>query len=126
MASNALNILGEPLLPCSQDPMTGFTRTGCCETGPQDIGTHTVCAVVTREFLEFSKSRGNDLITPNPLFDFPGLKPGDRWCLCVSRWIEAYHNNVAPAIIPEASHSKTLDYLSVEELTSYFTTYDSK
>jgi uncharacterized protein (DUF2237 family) len=83
------NVFGEPLIPCSLDPLTGFFRNGCCETGPQDLGTHTVCAVVTAEFLAFSKSRGNDLITPRPEYLFAGLKPGDNWCLCVRRWVEA-------------------------------------
>lgn len=126
MMPDELNVLGEPLLTCSMKPLTGFTRSGCCETGPQDLGTHTVCAIVTREFLEFSRSRGNDLISPKPMLDFPGLKPGDRWCLCVSRWVEAFKNNMAPRIIPEASHIRTLDFVPFEELIPYFANYDTK
>lgn len=102
------NVFGEPLIPCSFDPMTGFFRNGCCETGPQDLGTYTVCAVVTEAFLDYSRSRGNDLITPRPEFDFPGLKPGDRWCLCVLRWVEAYHAGYAPPVVLEATHEKSL------------------
>lgn len=110
------NVFGEPLVPCSFNPRTGFFRTGCCETGPQDLGTHTVCAVVTSEFLEFSKSRGNDLITPRPEYDFPGLKPGDKWCLCVLRWIEALGAGVAPQVVLEATHEKSLEFVSIKEL----------
>jgi len=91
-----LNVLGTPLEPCSLDPMTGFYRTGCCDTGPQDRGRHLICAQVTQAFLEFTQAQGNDLSTPAPHYDFPGLKPGDRWCLCVSRWQEAWTAGVAP------------------------------
>lgn len=115
----AKNVYGNELITCSVKPMTGFYRTGCCETGPQDLGTHTVCAVMTQEFLEFTKARGNDLSTPIPAYDFPGLKPGDRWCLCVSRWMQAFHAGVAPRLILEASHEKTLEYVSLEELEQY-------
>lgn len=115
----ANNVFGETLIPCSTDPMTGYYRNGCCETGPDDFGTHTVCALMTREFLEFSFSRGNDLSTPRPEYAFPGLMPGDKWCLCASRWVEAYKAGVAPKIVLEASHEKTLDYVSLEELVKF-------
>ena len=115
----ANNLFGEPLIPCSTDPMTGFYREGCCETGPTDHGTHTVCAVMTEEFLAFTKARGNDLSTPIPAYQFPGLKPGDRWCLCASRWMEAYRAGVAPLIIPEATHEKTLEYIELKEILKF-------
>jgi Uncharacterized protein conserved in bacteria len=94
--STPKNVLGEPLELCSESPKTGFTRSGSCETGPQDLGSHTVCARVTQAFLEYSKSRGNDLMTPIPEFDFPGLKPGDRWCLCAARWQRRWRRAVRP------------------------------
>ena len=112
------NVFGEPLMPCSLDPLTGFLRNGCCETGPQDLGTHTVCAVVTAEFLEFSKSRGNDLMTPRPEYLFPGLKPGDKWCLCVMRWVEAKNAGVAPFVVLEATNEASLHYVTLEELVA--------
>jgi hypothetical protein len=115
----SLNVFGEPLETCSEDPLTGFYRNGCCETGKDDIGTHTVCAMVTEEFLEFSKSVGNDLSTPIPAYQFPGLKPGDRWCLCASRWKQAYNAGVAPKVIPEASHEKTLEYIPLKEFLKF-------
>ncbi|MFC5190731.1 DUF2237 family protein [Algoriphagus aquatilis] len=112
------NVFGEPLMPCSLDPLTGFFRNGCCETSPQDLGTHTVCAVVTAEFLEFSKSRGNDLMTPRPEYLFPGLKPGDKWCLCVMRWVEAKNAGVAPFVVLEATNEASLHYVTLEELVA--------
>jgi uncharacterized protein len=115
----ANNVFGEKLISCSTEPLTGFYRNGCCETGPDDLGTHTVCAVMTKEFLEFSLGRGNDLITPRPEYAFPGLVPGDKWCLCASRWVEAYKAGVAPKLVLEASHEKTLDYVPLEELVKY-------
>lgn len=115
----AKNVFGENLIPCSTAPMTGYYRNGCCETGVDDLGTHTVCAVMTREFLEFSLSRGNDLITPRPEYVFPGLNPGDRWCLCASRWVEAYRAGVAPKVILEATHEKTLKHVPLEELVKF-------
>lgn len=115
----AKNVFGEPLFPCGTDPMTGFYRDGCCETGKEDRGSHTVCAVLTREFLLFSKSRGNDLTTPIPLFDFPGLKEGDHWCLCAAKWMEAYQAGVAPRVILEATHEKTLEFISLQDLVHY-------
>jgi uncharacterized protein (DUF2237 family) len=104
----ALNVLGKPLQPCSVDPLTGFYRNGCCETGPQDFGMHTVCAVMTPEFLAFSKAVGNDLSTPMPEYGFAGLKPGDRWCLCAPRWKEALDAGAAPQLVLEATHEETL------------------
>ena len=105
---NARNVLGGELKACSASPLTGFYRNGCCETGPHDTGMHTVCAVMTAEFLEFSKAAGNDLSTPRPEFAFPGLKPGDRWCLCAPRWKEALDAGMAPQLVLEACHEETL------------------
>ena len=113
------NVLGENLELCSNDPLTGWYRDGCCNTGPGDIGTHTVCAIVSDEFLEFSKSRGNDLTRDYPEYNFKGLKDGDRWCLCASRWVEAYEVGLAPKVILEASHIKTLEYVSIQILESF-------
>ena len=104
----ARNVLGGELASCSTSPMTGFYRNGCCETGPHDTGMHPVCAVMTAEFLEFSKAAGNDLSTPRPEFAFPGLKPGDRWCLCAPRWKEALDAGMAPQLVLEACHEETL------------------
>jgi uncharacterized protein (DUF2237 family) len=112
----AKNVLGTDLQPCGTDPMTGFYRTGCCDTGAQDTGVHTVCAVVTEEFLAFSTSVGNDLATPVPAFGFPGLQPGDRWCLCASRWQEAFEAGVAPPVVLEATHARTLEWTSLDDL----------
>ena len=106
--AGAKNVLGTELKPCSTDPVTGFFRNGCCETGPHDVGMHTVCAVMTREFLAFSKSAGNDLSTPRPDLDFPGLRPGDRWCLCAPRWKEALDAGAAPQVVLECTHEETL------------------
>ena len=113
------NIFGEPIKVCCANPMTGYFRDGLCRTISQDTGTHTVCAVITDEFLKFSASKGNDLITPIPLYQFPGLKEGDRWCLCVTRWIEAETAGKAPKIILEATHEKTLEYASLHLLVKY-------
>jgi uncharacterized protein (DUF2237 family) len=113
------NVFGEKLNTCSTNPMTGFYRDGCCSTGTSDSGTHTVCSVVTKEFLEFSKSRGNDLVTPRPEYQFPGLRPGDRWCLCALRWVEAWEAGMAPQVVLEATHERTLDYISLEELAKW-------
>ena len=107
MDHDALNVLGEPLQACSFDPLTGFYRDGCCHTGPDDVGTHVVCARVTAEFLAFSQAVGNDLSTPRPEWRFAGLKPGDRWCLCVRRWKEALTAGMAPPVILEATHAST-------------------
>ena len=113
------NILGEDLLSCSTDPMTGFYRDGCCKTGPGDMGVHTVCAIMTEEFLEFSKARGNDLSTPKPEWRFPGLKPGDRWCLCAPRWQEAYEAGMAPRVVAAATHIATLEHCDAKALKEH-------
>ena len=113
------NVLGTPLQPCGTDPLTGFYRDGCCETGPTDTGTHVVCAVMTEAFLTFTASRGNDLSTPRPEYRFPGLKPGDRWCLCVSRWKEALAAGVAPPVVLEATHGRALDAVSLLDLQAH-------
>jgi uncharacterized protein (DUF2237 family) len=110
------NVLGEPLDVCSIAPMTGFYRDGCCNTGQEDIGSHTVCAVMTAAFLDFSKSRGNDLSTPMPELGFPGLKPGDRWCLCASRWQEAFEAGQAPRVVLRATHNGALAHCSLADL----------
>lgn len=110
------NVLGEPLEPCSLDPLTGFTRSGDCVTGPEDRGSHTVCARVTAEFLAFSTARGNDLTTPLPQFGFPGLKPGDRWCLCATRWQEAFEAGCAPRVALRATHERALSVCSLADL----------
>jgi uncharacterized protein (DUF2237 family) len=114
--SDARNVLGGPLAVCSTRPMTGFFRTGCCETSREDAGSHTVCALLTKEFLEFSKEAGNDLSTPVPEFGFPGLKPGQRWCLCASRWKEALDAGVAPPVILAATHEAALRVVTLDEL----------
>jgi uncharacterized protein len=113
------NVLGERLEICSIKPMTGFLRDGCCDTAPEDIGSHTVCAVMTAAFLEFSKSRGNDLSTPIPEFGFPGLKPGDRWCLCAPRWQEALEAGQAPRVVLRATHEAALRYCSFDDLKRF-------
>ena len=118
-ADAQLNVLGEPLESCCTDHMTGFYRSGSCETGPQDFGAHVVCAEVSAEFLAFSKSRGNDLSTPQPDFGFPGLKPGDRWCLCAARWVEALEAGMAPPIKLTATHKRVLDFISFEVLKQH-------
>lgn len=113
------NVLGTELRPCSNEPLTGFYRTGCCETGPDDVGAHVVCARVTAEFLTFSKSRGNDLSTPVPGADFPGLSPGDQWCLCAQRWKEALDAGVAPPVVLTATHERVLKYVTLQELVHH-------
>lgn len=113
------NVLGEPLEDCSFDPLTGFFRDGCCGTGPEDVGVHTVCAVVTEAFLAFSAARGNDLSTPRPEFGFPGLKPGDRWCLCAARWLEAWEAGAAPRVSLRATHEQTLTIVPMEALRQH-------
>ena len=112
----ARNVLGGPLATCCTAPLTGFYRDGSCHTGPQDIGTHVVCAQVTPEFLEFSVARGNDLVTPVPQFHFPGLNAGDKWCLCALRWKEALDAGVAPPVVLAATHEKALEFVSLEDL----------
>ena len=115
----ARNVLGGELVPCSFEPLTGFYRDGCCESGGDDVGVHSVCAVMTAEFLEFSRARGNDLSTPMPEHGFPGLVPGDRWCLCASRWQEAFEAGVAPAVNLEATHARTLEWCSLSALQAH-------
>ena len=110
------NVLGAPLAPCCTDPMTGFFRDGSCRTGPDDRGRHTVCARVTEEFLQFSQAAGNDLSTPMPEYAFPGLKPGDCWCLCVLRWREAFAAGCAPQVRLAATHASALEHVSLEDL----------
>jgi len=113
------NVLGTSLQACCFGHKTGFYRDGFCKTGEEDIGTHVVCAIMTKEFLVFSKNRGNDLMTPMPWYRFPGLRPGDRWCLCVSRWKEAFEKGLAPPVILEATHQKALDYVRFESLLEH-------
>jgi uncharacterized protein (DUF2237 family) len=117
--NGAKNVLGETLDACSLSPMTGFFRNGCCDTHPEDIGSHTVCAVMTAGFLEFSKSRGNDLSTPVPEFGFVGLKPGDRWCLCAPRWQEALQAGCAPRVALRASHEGALNHCALADLKRF-------
>ncbi len=117
--SPSINVLGGVLLPCSTEPLTGFFRDGCCNTGPEDRGLHTVCCVLTAEFLAFSKSSGNDLSTPMPQYGFAGLKPGDRWCLCAARWKEALDAGAAPEVVLEATHAVTLQVVSLTDLKKH-------
>lgn len=114
--SDRINVFGEPLPPCSQRPLTGFYRTGCCETGPEDLGLHVICAEMTEEFLAFSKAQGNDLSTPRPEFGFPGLRPGDRWCVCAGRWREARDAGAAPSVVLNATHEEALAVVTLEDL----------
>jgi uncharacterized protein (DUF2237 family) len=116
MSFMATNVLGGPLEPCSVDPLTGFYRDGCCNTGPEDLGAHLVCAVMTDEFLAFSKERGNDLSTPNPAHGFAGLRGGDRWCLCAARWKEALDAGRAPQVVLESTHAQALEWVGLAEL----------
>lgn len=117
--AEAKNVLGGKLETCCTSPMTGFYRTGTCETGPLDVGTHVICAQLTAEFLSFTKSRGNDLVTPAPEHGFPGLQPGDRWCLCATRWREALEAGVAPPVILAATHEAALRYVSLQDLKKH-------
>lgn len=116
MSESAKSVLGAPLQLCCNEPKTGFYRDGFCQTGPEDTGIHVVCAKMTDEFLEFTKTRGNDLSTPMPAFGFPGLKAGDRWCLCASRWKEALEAGVAPPVVLAATHERALQIVSMEQL----------
>jgi uncharacterized protein (DUF2237 family) len=115
----ARNVLNGPLETCGTDPMTGFHRNGCCDTGGGDVGVHVVCAEMTAEFLAFSASRGNDLSTPATHFGFPGLRPGDRWCLCAERWQEALDAGVAPPVVLEATHMSAVEFVSLEDLKAH-------
>jgi uncharacterized protein len=110
------NVFGLPLIICSSEPITGFYRNGCCDTGPEDFGNHTVCAIMTHDFLQFSQSRGNDLLTPVPQFGFPGLKPGDRWCICALRWKEAYEAGYAAPVVLEATNEEVLSFIEMNAL----------
>ncbi len=115
----SLNVLGSELAECSTSPMTGFFRDGCCNTNDQDAGSHTVCCVLTAEFLRFSKARGNDLSTPVPQFNFPGLKAGDRWCLCAARWLEAHQAGKAPLVVLTATHQRALEIIELADLKAH-------
>lgn len=117
--TNAINVLGTPLEECSTDPLTGFYRDGCCNTGRSDQGVHTVCAVMTEEFLTFTKSKGNDLSTPRPRMNFPGLEPGDQWCLCAARWQEALAEGCAPPVVLAATHARALTVVDLEDLKAH-------
>ncbi len=116
---NPKNVLGTDLTTCSTSPMTGFYRDGCCRTGREDLGLHTVCIQATAEFLEFSRSVGNDLSTPIPMYDFPGVQPGDRWCLCAERWKQALEAGEAPPVVLEATHMSTIEFVDLEDLQAH-------
>lgn len=116
---NKLNVLNQPLQICCSNPMTGYFRNGFCQTDQSDHGRHVVCAILTQEFLDFTKSQGNDLTTPRPEFQFPGLKPGDKWCLCVLRWQEALKNDCAPSVVLEATEIKALEFVTLEQLQKF-------
>ncbi len=122
MSEYTKNVLGAPLIPCSLDPITGFYRDGCCNTGPHDHGRHVVCARVTEAFLRFSQEQGNDLSTPRPEYRFQGLKPGDGWCLCVLRWKEALDAGVAPPVVLESTHESALRHVTLEDLLTHAVT----
>lgn len=119
MRDASLNVLGDTLVPCSTSPMTGFFRNGCCDTGPMDQGLHTVCVRLTAEFLAYSKYLGNDLTTPHPQYGFPGLHPGDRWCLCAGRFLQAHEEGVAPRVFLASTHMRTLDVVPLTVLQAY-------
>ena len=115
----SLNVFDEPLLSCSDDPLTGFLRDGCCNTSDQDVGSHTVCVQVTEEFLQYSRFSGNDLSTPMPEYGFPGLKPGDRWCLCAPRWLQAYEQKMAPKVFLTRTHKRALEIVPLKLLRDF-------
>jgi uncharacterized protein len=119
MAKEARNVIGTTLQSCSQDPLTGWHRDGCCRTGGGDQGVHVVCARMTEKFLEFSKKRGNDLTTPRPEYGFPGLAPGNQWCLCASRWQEAFEAGYAPDVVLEATHESALEFIDLASLQQH-------
>lgn len=119
MNKSSKNVFGQTLKSCSTNPMTGFFRNGCCDSGPDDYGKHTLCAVMTSDFLMFSRSRGNDLVTPIPQYHFPGLHPGDCWCICVLRWKEAHEAGYAPPVVLEATNENALDYVEMNVLLGY-------
>ena len=118
-APRGINVLGGPLRTCSTRPLTGFFRDGCCRTDETDLGVHSVCVLATREFLDFSRRAGNDLSTPRPDLGFPGLKPGDNWCVCADRWVEALRAGAAPPVVLEATHAKTLEHVDLETLMQH-------
>ena len=113
------NVLGTALVPCSYDPLTGYFRDGCCKTDASDLGSHLICARVTAEFLAFSVAKGNDLVTPRPEYRFAGLTPGDRWCLCADRWVQALHAGVAPPVVLESTHLSALKFVTIEQLEKH-------
>jgi uncharacterized protein (DUF2237 family) len=117
--NESLNVYGEPLESCGADPITGFFRDGCCNTSDEDFGSHTVCVELTREFLDFSRASGNDLSTPHPEFDFPGLRPGDSWCLCAARWLEAFEAAAAPRVHLTRTHLRALEIVPLDKLRTY-------
>ena len=117
--NDSINVLGETLSLCGEDPVTGFFRDGCCNTSEQDVGSHTVCVEVSDRFLEYSRFRGNDLSTPRPEFGFPGLKQGDRWCLCAARWLEAYEQGMAPRVFLTSTHQRALEIIPLETLRKF-------
>ena len=112
----SINVFGEPLQPCGSDPVTGFFRDGCCNTSDDDLGSHTVCVELNQQFLEFSRFQGNDLSTPAPEFGFPGLQPGDTWCLCAARWLEAFEHDMAPRVYLTRTHQRALEIVPLEKL----------
>jgi len=114
-----VNVFGETLETCNTSPITGFFRDGCCNTGNQDLGSHTVCIEITRDFLDFSRTHGNDLSTPMPEFNFPGLYPGDRWCLCAARWLEAHKNGMAPRVVLSGTHRRALEIVPLNLLKKF-------
>jgi len=114
-----LNVVGGTLRPCSERPLTGFFRDGCCSTAPEDLGSHTVCAIMTEDFLAFSRAAGNDLSTPRPEWGFEGLRPDDRWCVCAARWLEAHAAGYAPPIVLGATHARALEVVPIEALTAF-------
>jgi len=115
----SINVFDETLIPCSTDPMTGFFRDGCCNTNDQDVGSHTICIETNQKFLEYSRFKGNDLSTPIPEFGFKGLKPGDRWCLCAARWLEAHDSDMAPRVYLQQTHKKALEIVPLKLLSQY-------
>lgn len=117
--SEDLNVLGGPLEPCGTDPVTGFFRDGCCTTGPEDVGSHTVCAVMTAEFLDHQRRIGNDLSSPAPQYGFPGLRPGDRWCVVALRWLQAYHEGVAAPVVLASTHARALELVPLDALEEH-------
>jgi uncharacterized protein len=119
MRAPSVNVFGEPLETCGEDPLTGFFRDGCCNTSEQDVGSHTVCVSVTKEFLEFSRFRGNDLSTPRPELGFKGLQPGDRWCLCAARWLEAHEHGMAPRVFLKGTHRRALEIVPLKLLKGF-------